>query len=126
MHPEVNKWPRHYLYTYVSYICEVGEFWLIVDRKLLLKSSDFVAFLTGQSSWSNESFLTSLLQLPFTSPYFQLITPSGADLNTARNLRDIVVYVSDNLSWSTHIASKRIFILSFHSNIVHKQYNCEL
>ena len=46
-----------------------------------------------------------MLQLPFTSTYFQYHTPGGTTLHPENNVRDLGVYISDDLSWTFHIAT---------------------
>ena len=46
-----------------------------------------------------------LLQLPFTSTYFEYHTLGGITLHPANNIRDLGVYISDALSWTLHIAT---------------------
>ena len=46
-----------------------------------------------------------LLQLPFTSTYFEYNTLGGITLHPANNIRDLGVYISDDLSWTLHIAT---------------------
>ena len=68
------------------------------DRNNMMLHEDKFEYICHQANRSN-----LLLQLPFTSTFFQYHTPTGICLQPANNVRDLGVYISDDLSWTSHI-----------------------
>ena len=70
------------------------------DRNNTILHEDKFEYICQQANRSNV-----LLQIPFTSTYFQYHTLGGITLHPANNIRDLGVYISDDLSRTLHIAT---------------------
>ena len=70
------------------------------DCNNMMLHEDKFEYICHQANRSN-----LLLQLPFTSTYFEYHTLGGITLHPANNIRDLGVYFSDDLSWTIHIAT---------------------
>ena len=76
------------------------------DYNNMMLHEDKFEYICHQANRSN-----LLLQLPFTSTYFEYHTLGGITLHPANNIRDLGVYISDDLSWTLHIATMILMIL---------------
>ena len=70
------------------------------DCNNMMLHEDKFEYICHQANRSN-----LLLQLPFTSTYFEYHTLCGITLHPANNIRDLGVYISDDLSSTLHIAT---------------------
>ena len=70
------------------------------DCNNMMLHEDKFEYICHQANRSN-----LLLQPPFTSTYFEYNTLGGITLHPANNIRDLGVYISDDLSWTHHIAT---------------------
>ena len=70
------------------------------DCNNIMLHEDKFEYICHQANRSN-----LLLQLPFTSTYFEYHTLGGITLHPANNIRYLGVYISDDLSWTLHIAT---------------------